>query len=128
MSGMVTLREACERLGWGTGKRQRQRLYERLEAAEKRDGVAYLVRGVKNAPTKVSWVHVRMVSGERSAVESISGDEWNDAMADLDCRMAHIADERINVLVAPKLTGLETKIEKTAKAVKDLKDRLVKMV
>jgi hypothetical protein len=125
---MVTLAEACSRLGWGESAAAQERLYARLRRAEQRLGQVIIVTtGRRGSPVRIAWHHVLQVTRTSSAVDRISGSDWTHSLDELDARIADIADRRIDLRVVPQLAKVDAETENLAKAIEDLRDRVYRL-
>lgn len=106
----MTLAEACERLGWGSSRQAQDRLYARLVRAQRRRKCCLVQSGGHGTPVRVSWKHVAEVTRQTRSTERISAEEWDDAMLELDTRIAAISDRRakfqIEAMVMPEFRRL----------------------
>jgi hypothetical protein len=124
MTRMVTLAEACHRLGW-TDERAVQRLYQRLRAYERNHDHVIIVATAPGSPVRVAWHHVKLVTmTHQAAVERIAGRDWEHSLEELDTRIADIADRRIDNRVVPELEKLSQETENSANAIEDLRNRI----
>ena len=127
MSDLMTLAEACERLGWGVGRNPQQRLLMRLRRAEKRTGTTLMV-GQRGCVRRVSWRRLLNSLKLRSAASRGRGPEWLESMRTLEDKIAGLADQRIDRKAIPRIARLERDAENAAKAIIDLQDCIRRLV